>query len=1031
MRARWAIAAVTASFAQLLIPKLALIPSGRFEPWSIAFKLVEAQLDGLLRGNIRGMRYDQKLLWFCLQLRSIGHGRAYEYLRGTPLQPRPPPGQLTTHRRQRRTANYHTQVGPADYNLVVPSGRTLQSLHDACSEIPDEGVGTAEHVALLVRSIEAKTEMSMAELLKLNRADKKHLCRTGILTFDATKLFCGLLFSPSKHRRTGNGYVGTVTGHDASADPTRDDTATSAFLVMFVSLDGTTYEIGALFIRAEQSKFLAGELQPAIDRLREAHIDVIGACADGALVMKKTMRRLRRRAHKFGRAFFLSIDFDHTTKNLRNMLLSYIMRHLSGSGWPFSILTIRRLVWNADATVRALFEHLTLTTVMPKNRMTSKLARVLLGRLTTEAMDTVLAQNAALSDPEFFDKIGDERGSIEDCRTYCKKAAEADEHWRRGELCQAGVDAYKALVEFVDSMRGTPGDGVDDGGDGGGVDDDDDDDDEQGRGEGGVDFNNSDDDGLKALCTMFGIVLPSNFSRADAIQRLDAYVRTAGTAVSSAKACEPVASATDDEEDGIFFEDQHGEDRSEELGEEAEVSEPVSEGVSASEALPETAPSASVAGASLPAYEAPATAATGFDSDTEDEVPTAKEAKEFECDECIAAEARDRTIRGSRHRRRTDGNHDDGRDLCAAHFGQLNKEEQLAYKKVPVPPPKAAYCDKCNTRITAPRYVVPGEDSDLCLKCFDETAPAEQVKFTRLEGGAKANEGATRATTESIRMNAAFLQDLLVYVRKQDWDPAWVMLLDLSTLAVERWFGGVKQGGQSKPRVCDFIRYNLTQRRNQLLANVQLLKRWNLGPPRRGSNVSGADDSVRSDASSVVPVVPLLLPLLTRCDGNGPRRTNGFESLSEDERARHVGLARRVQLQITGEGQMRTLSAIANQSNAAPRVPCSVECTPPGVRVLPRDLLSTNLVGVKVAVYWMVPLGDRTPEMQNRHAQGTWWHGVVAAPAAEASAASGRQRGRLNVQYDGDADAVDCVDIEQEHVVLLLRRNGPKAATAS
>ena len=71
-------------------------------------------------------------------------------------------------------------------------------------------------------------------------------------------------------------------------------------------------------------------------------------------------------------------------------------------------------------------------------------------------------------------------------------------------------------------------------------------------GEGGVDFNNSDDDGLKALCTMFCIELPSNFSRADAIKRLDAYVRTAGTAVSSAKACEPVASATDDEEDGIF-----------------------------------------------------------------------------------------------------------------------------------------------------------------------------------------------------------------------------------------------------------------------------------------------------------------------------------------------------------------------------------------------------------------------------------------------------------------------------------------------
>jgi hypothetical protein len=745
--------------------------------------------------------------------------------------------------------------------------------------------------------------------------------------------------------------------------------------------------------------------------------------------MKKTMKRLRRRAHKFGRPFFLSIDFDHTTKNLRNMLLNYIMRHLSGTGWPFSILTIRRLVWNADATVRALFEHLTLTTVMPKNRMTSKLARVLLGRLTTDAMDTVLEQNAALSDPAFFEKIGEERGSIQDCRTYCKRAAEADEHWRRGELCQAGVDAYKALVAFVDSMRGTPDDGVDDGGDGGGVDDDDDDDDdEQGRGEGGVDFNNSDDDGLKALCTMFCIELPPNFSRADAIKRLDAYVRMAGTAVSSAKACEPVASAVAaDDEDGIFFEDRHDEDRSEELGEEAEVSEPVSEGVSVSEALPEPAPSASVAGASLLAAEA---TATDFESDDEDDVPTAKAAKEFECDVCIAAKARDRTIRGSRHRLRAHGNRDDGRDLCAVHFGQLGDEEQLAYKKVPVPPPKAAFCDKCNARITAPRYFVVGADSDLCLECFDKTAPAEQAKFTRLEGGAKANEGVTRATTESIRMNAAFLQDLLDYVVVQQWDPAWVMLLDLSTIAVERWFGDVKQGGQSKPRVCDFIRYNLTQRRNQHLANLGIVQRWNLSNVRRGTNVSGADDSLRSDASSVVPVVPQLLPLLTRCDGNGPRRTNDHASLTDDERTRHVELARRVQLKIKGEGQMRSLSAIANQSNAAPRVPCSVECTPPGPRVLPRDLHSTNLVGVKVAVYWMVPPGERTEDMRERYAQGTWWHGVVVAPAAEAGAASGRRRGRLSVQYDG-ADEVDCIDIEQEHVVWLLRRNGPTAATAS
>ena len=353
-----------------------------------------------------------------------------------------------------------------------------------------------------------------------------------------------------------------------------------------------------------------------------------------------------------------------------------------------------------------------------------------------------------------------------------------------------------------------------------------------------------------------------------------------------------------------------------------------------------------------------------------------------------------------------------------------------------MPPPKTAYCDECKDRITAPRYFVVGEDSDLCPCCFDAKAQAEQVRFTRLEGGAKANEGVTRATTESIRMNAAFLQELLDYVVAQGWEPAWVMLLDLSTLAVERWFGDIKQGGQSKPRVCDFIRYNLTQRRNQYLANLGEKERWNLSRLRRGSNVSGADDSVRIDASSVVPVVPQLLPLLTRCDGNGPRRTNEYESLSDDERAKHVELARRVQLKIKGEGQIRTLSNIANQSNAAIRVPCSVENTPPGLRVLPRDLLSTDLVGVKVAVYWMVPPDDRTPEMRDRYAQGTWWHGVVVAPAAEACAASGRRRGRLNVQYDGDDSEggdgdVDCVDIEQEHVVWLLRRNGPKAATAS
>jgi hypothetical protein len=526
---------------------------------------------------------------------------------------------------------------------------------------------------------------------------------------------------------------------------------------------------------------------------------------------------------------------------------------------------------------------------------------------------------------------------------------------------------------------------------------------------------------------MFSIELSSNFSRADVIRRLHAYVREAGTAVSSAGLPESVVSvvATEDE-DGRFFEDEHGEKCSEELGEEeAEVTE----GLSESEALVET-------GDESAAAPEPTAAAPEFESDTEDDAPTAKEAKEFECDECIRAKASSKIIRGSRHRLRIDGNRDDGRDLCAEHFGRLGEQGQLAYKKVPVPPPKTAYCDELTKRITAPRYFVVGEDSDLCPGCFDAKAQAEQVRFTRLEGGAKANEGVTRATTESIRMNAAFLQELLDYVVAQGWEPAWVMLLDLSTLAVERWFGDIKQGGQSKPRVCDFIRYNLTQRRNQYLANLGEKERWNLSRLRRGSNVSGADDSVRSDASSVVPVVPQLLPLLTRCDGNGPRRTNEYESLSDDERAKHVELARRVQLKIKGEGQIRTLSNIANQSNAAIRVPCSVENTPPGLRVLPRDLLSTDLVGVKVAVYWMVPPDDRTPEMRDRYAQGTWWHGVVVAPAAEACAASGRRRGRLNVQYDGDDSEggdgdVDCVDIEQEHVVWLLRRNGPKAATAS
>ncbi len=81
----------------------------------------------------------------------------------------------------------------------------------------------------------------------------------------------------------------------------------------------------------------------------------------------------------------------------------------------------------------------------------------------------------------------------------------------------------------------------------------------------------------------------------------------------------------------------------------------------------------------------------------------------------------------------------------------------------------------------------------------------------------------------------------------------------------------------------------------------------------------------------------------------------------------------------------------------------------------------------------MVPPDERTEDMRDRYAQGAWWHGAVVAPADEAGgAASGRRRGRLSVQsrYDG-ADEVDCIDIEQEHVVWLLRRNGPKAATAS
>ena len=72
------------------------------------------------------------------------------------------------------------------------------------------------------------------------------------------------------------------------------------------------------------------------------------------------------------------------------------------------------------------------------------------------------------------------------------------------------------------------------------------------------------------------------------------------------------------------------------------------------------------------------------------------------------------------------------------------------------------------------------------------------------------------------------------------------------------------------------------------------------------------------------------------------------------------------------------------------------------------------------------------------HSRATDCTAGPPAAAAAASAASAApiepstSAARLSVpeQYDGDA-AVDCVDIEQEHVVWLLRRNGPKAATAS
>ncbi len=49
---------------QVLTQKLSQIEPGRLLESSLVFSLIDTQLDGLLRNNVRGLRYANKLLHF-------------------------------------------------------------------------------------------------------------------------------------------------------------------------------------------------------------------------------------------------------------------------------------------------------------------------------------------------------------------------------------------------------------------------------------------------------------------------------------------------------------------------------------------------------------------------------------------------------------------------------------------------------------------------------------------------------------------------------------------------------------------------------------------------------------------------------------------------------------------------------------------------------------------------------------------------------------------------------------------------------
>jgi len=1043
---------------QALTEKLSRIAPGRLQTSSLVYTFIDTQLEGLLRPNVRGVQYGNKMLHFSTALyRTIG-GAGYRFLRGTPVQPQPrgPPG--GGRQRCKLVGNRRTTFNPTDYNLLVPSVETINTLVSDCSSF-SEGVGTPEHVEAIVQSLEAELKLSRSELATLVANDPRRIALTGILTFDKMQISEGVVRSAAKEAETGNPLVGFVTGHEPGATSTREDTATGAFEVQFASLTGKTRAFGTIFLRNEDSEPLAKALQAAIERLIGSGIgiDVIGGCADGAKVMKKTLQRLRKNAKRKGRAFFLSIDFDHTTKNIRNMLLNYILTCLraEGRGAPFSMLTIRRLAWSDDPLIRSRFEHLQPQALSPINRMTSSLAVDVIGPLTTAAMQSILDDYAHLADDAFVSKIGECRHSIRESLEYCTKASKADRGWRDSELTEAVVAAYEELSAYAENGAGSsarpassdPFDVDDDDDDDGDVDvdddgvDDDDDDDVRGDGDSSVtalvDFHNLDDDELTKLCKGFEIELPTGaFSRTEAVGRLQALL-TSGeggpvtfTGPSTQQGpLDLIGTPMESEAEAEAAERRRGVGKYFADDDDDDSGECIVDGDDDLESTPHGADSGLVmsAGAETEPHSAKVAAEDEASSDrgvgTQQQAaersakPKKQPAKQL-CDGCKGTRRGRTAVHGSLYRKTEGGL----RELCRACFVSLVPDAQQHYTQIALPPSKPpAWCDVCvehdaNCKaIRGTRYHRVGEDFDLCEAHYlDEsnrgTSGAGAPEYVTVEP-ARGRAGAwiSAETRQAIRWNAAFLRHLLDYVQTRGWDIAKVDLLTLSTLGVEQRFGRVRMCGQSKPNMADYVRFSRNAREQERTALLSIVHRWNMRKPFRGAN---------SCVEQAVGVIDAPLHVFTRRGGAGSRRGGKRSLLPPAEQAVHTELLARLQRQIKAEGAKRTLSQMANQSNFGSTFPCTAEARPPGVRVERRDLLR-SVLGLRVAVYWLAE--SVSEDMSVRLEKGHWWHGEVVEEAAG-------DRTTLSVKYD-DADEPgadksvehDVVNITDENVVWLRR----------